>query len=682
MLFPLAIVFLVVLVFGGFGGSCMLNPGSGSSGDSGGFGGFTASGGNTTQANSSPSGTYTISPNLGTGSTEDTWTVLMYMCGSNLESESTRLGGGLATSNLVELTQANLGDNVNFIVETGGAKRWQNDVVSARYLERYAMEGGYLTQKDRVASASMAEPGTLSDFLKWGAQNYPADHYMLVFWDHGGGSIAGVCNDDLYPYTKSGQADSLTLPEIREALKASSLSFEVVGFDTCLMATLETGEILEPYARYMVASEETEPGSGWDYKAWPTWLAQHPGTSGGDLGAVICQTYYNKCASVGVAKTVTLSTIDLSKIKAVSQAFQNASDDIAFASIDSSSLRKLYQGAGKSESYGNDGGFFSASLNMVDLADLMSKTRTVVGADADAGGSGVSDAVVFETHGRSRERSSGLSVFYPLQPSDRNDFYTYADITSNTPYLQFLGVMYGMYDKYDWTKFDNYVSLHGEPVNESNVDIAYEQSVNPQGHVQLQITQGLDQVARVEMEFYLYLESIDTLCLVGSDNDLRGSYDTGQFTDNFQNDWLAIDGNYVCATLTEQGDGYNLYYVPVTVNGERTGLLVEYDFSTDEFSVICAWDANDGDTGMAGRTGRLLEEGDEIQFLFPSLNTVTQEQDVIALGTMTWHEDPTIVYENLGDGTFAFRYVITDILGNEQKTDLVYSRYVNGAYAG
>ena len=177
-------------------------------------------------------------------------------------------------------------------------------------------------------------------------------------------------------------------------------------------------------------------------------------------------------------------------------------------------------------------------------------------------------------------------MFYPLQASDKNDFYTYADITSNTPYLQFLGVMYGMYDKYDWTKFDNYVSLRGEPVNENNVSITCGKSANTQGHVQLQITQGLEQVARVEMEFYVSLEQIDTLCLVGSDNDLRGSYETGAFTDNFQNDWLAIDGNYVCATLTEQGDGYNLYYVPVNLNGERTGLLVEYDYSSKTFQVI------------------------------------------------------------------------------------------------
>lgn len=701
-LLPLVVIIAFVVFIGGFGGSCMSNPGglsdagsmeslfggSSGGGSSGGifgsseglFGNSASSGG--WFGSSNAGGSYTIASDLGKGNPNDTWTVLMYVCGSNLESESTRMGGGLATSNLVELTQANLGSNVNFVIETGGAKRWQNDVVSARYLERYAMEGGYMVQKERLSSASMAKPSTLSDFISWGAKNYPADHYMLVFWDHGGGSITGVCNDDLYPYDSKGRADTLTLPEIREALKSSGTSFDVVGFDTCLMATLETAETLAPYAKFMVASEETEPGTGWDYTAWPAWLAQHPGTSGADLGTVICQTYYNKCANVSAASTATLSTIDLAKIKKVSAAFQNASDDIALATVDSSSLRKLYQGAGKSESYGNDGGLFSAPLNMVDLADLMSKTRDVVGADADAVVNAISDAVVFEAHGRNRKQASGLSVFYPLQASDKNDFYRYAEISNNTPYLQFLGVMYKVYENYDWTKFENYVSLRGEPVNERSIGIAFDQSVNPDGHVQLQITQGADQVANVELEVYISLDEINTLCFVGSDANLDGFFEAGRFTDKFNNEWLTIDGNFVSAALTERGYGYNLYYVPVYLNGERTGLVVEYDLSTSKYSVVCVWDENDASTGMAGRTGRTLETGDEVQFIFPSTNTVTGEQGAIPLGTMRWHDNPTIANEDMGDGTYAFRYKITDVLGNTRQTDFVYERYENGRYIG
>ena len=250
--------------------------------------GFSPSGGYSNSYDSSQyTSAYQIDPNLGQGNPNETWTVLMYLCGSDLESTPTQRGGGQATKNLVELTKANLGQNVKFVVEAGGAKAWQNNVINPRYLSRYTIEDGKMALQDTQPSASMAAESTFADFLKWGTSNFPADHYMLVIWDHGGGSITGVCQDDIYPYDSRGQADSLTLPEMRDAMKKSGAKFDVIGFDTCLMATVETAQILSPYAGYMVASEESEPGAGWDYESWPSWLAAHPGTPGEDLGTVI-----------------------------------------------------------------------------------------------------------------------------------------------------------------------------------------------------------------------------------------------------------------------------------------------------------------------------------------------------------------------------------------------------------
>ena len=84
------------------------------------------------------------------------------------------------------------------------------------------------------------------------------------------------------------------------------------------------------------------------------------------------------------------------------------------------------------------------------------------------------------------------------------------------------------------------------------------------------------------------------------------------------------------------------------------------------------------ETGMAGKTGRLLEKGDKVQFLFPAENAKTGISDVIPLETMEWHDNVSVVYEGLGDGNFAFRYEITDVLGNKINTELVYQRYKNG----
>ena len=220
-----------------------------------------------------------------TGNGDKSWTVMMYLCGSDLESEN-----GLATDNLKELCAANLGGRINYLIETGGAKRWNNNVVDSQHLNRYIVENGGITLKQQLASASMGEASTLSDFLKWGKSTYPADNYMLVFWDHGGGTLTGVCYDERYSHGSS-DADTLTLPEIRAALKEANTQFEAVGFDTCLMSTLETAEVLKPYAKFMVGSEETEPGYGWDYNSWTSYLSAYPGIDGGTLGNI---NYYVK----------------------------------------------------------------------------------------------------------------------------------------------------------------------------------------------------------------------------------------------------------------------------------------------------------------------------------------------------------------------------------------------------
>ena len=112
------------------------------------------------------------------------WAVYWYLCGSDLESS-----GGFATEDLNELMEVELPDNVKIVIETGGS----SELV------------------DEQPSASMGESGTLSNFLKYAKENYPAEKTAVIFWNHGGGSVAGAAFDELY------QNDSLTLTEMRTA---------------------------------------------------------------------------------------------------------------------------------------------------------------------------------------------------------------------------------------------------------------------------------------------------------------------------------------------------------------------------------------------------------------------------------------------------------------------------------
>ena len=185
---------------------------------------------------------------------QEDWTILIYMCGNNLETKQ-----GEATKNLNEIMAANLPENINVIIQTGGTLKWRNNIVSSNYCERYKIDNHKMVRLAQLPQADMGDSKTLSDFLSWGVENYPAQKTMALIWDHGSGSVNGVAFDELYGN------DSLTLPELDNAFSHVSSKFEIVGFDACLMETVDTAEILAKYARYLIASEDVETGEGWNY---------------------------------------------------------------------------------------------------------------------------------------------------------------------------------------------------------------------------------------------------------------------------------------------------------------------------------------------------------------------------------------------------------------------------------
>ena len=162
------------------------------------------------------------------------WTVLLYLCGTDLES-----GGGMASMNLDALKKVEASDSINFIVQTGGAEYWNTQEVDAGKLQRFLVNGGKITMVEELPLANMGDPETFGDFLAWGAQAYPAEKYMAVVWDHGGGPLYGAVSDELY-------RSIMTVPELAKGIKEAGVQFEIIGFDACLMASIEIADALEP----------------------------------------------------------------------------------------------------------------------------------------------------------------------------------------------------------------------------------------------------------------------------------------------------------------------------------------------------------------------------------------------------------------------------------------------------
>ena len=194
----------------------------------------------------------------------------IYMVGSDLE-ENDRAG----STDLVELIDGYdaLPDSqaAEVIVAFGGARTdgWRGmkfASISQLTTDAQDMEFGnetgsnaYLYQADGAHMGDESSLKLFLDYLRDGYANF--DQRFLTFWDHGN-SYKGFGDDTNF------NGDALLLDEIERAFQRSQPGrFDLIGFDACLMATVEVAKVIEPHAKYIIASEALEPGHGWLWSA-------------------------------------------------------------------------------------------------------------------------------------------------------------------------------------------------------------------------------------------------------------------------------------------------------------------------------------------------------------------------------------------------------------------------------
>lgn len=256
------------------------------------------------------------------GNNQDTVTIMLYMNGSDLESDH-----GMATMDIREILSATISDNVNIVIQTGGTRRWKTEAIASDHSQRFLVENGALTLvDDSLGQLDITDPNTLEDFISFCNTNYPADRNMLILWNHGSGSVYGFGYDehvdDYYA--------ALTLDEIQTAIRNTGIKFEMIGFDACLMGGLETACALSDSADYLIASEDFESGRGWEYQNWLTVLGTNSSTPMEDLAKIIIDDFVKESHSYG--SDGILALIDLRYTRLLFQAWidfaYSAKDDL------------------------------------------------------------------------------------------------------------------------------------------------------------------------------------------------------------------------------------------------------------------------------------------------------------------------------------------------------------------
>ena len=263
-----------------------------------------------------------------------------------------------------------------------------------------------------LGEVDMADPTTLASFIAFAVETFPADNYALTISDHGGG-WTGIGPDD-----SSGEI--LDLGELAAGLQAgldvAGLDrIQLLGFDACLMATYEVASALSPYADYLLASEELEPGHGWDYGALGA-IEADPTIDAVGLGTAFVDGFVGQADAQGTGAEITLSLLDLAGLPALEDAMST------FASVLTEQVEALGVLIGRQRASTVESGRSpdpSQSTHLTDLGQFVAEIGVQslqVSDDADAVLRAINDTVVAQTVGPARLGSTGMSIYFP--PSD------------------------------------------------------------------------------------------------------------------------------------------------------------------------------------------------------------------------------------------------------------------------
>ena len=249
------------------------------------------------------------------------WTVMVYITGANLESEQSS-----ASNDITEMKSAGVDfEQANVLYMTGGSRSWSLEIPNNRNVV------WDLETLDYVAGSranSMGDPATLASFINFADTYYPAEHTMLVLWDHGGGPIVGYGADEL------AGGDGLSIVEMVQAMEATPYhdgkKLDIVGFDACLMGSIEVADVWSDYADMLIASEEVEQGIGWDW-SFLSVLNDKPKAKDICVEAVDSfQSYYQGGFAIFAQGSFTLAAYDLSATSDVISAVDDLSASLQY----------------------------------------------------------------------------------------------------------------------------------------------------------------------------------------------------------------------------------------------------------------------------------------------------------------------------------------------------------------
>lgn len=636
------------------------------------------------------------------GGGKDTATIMVYMCGTDLESRS-----GMGTADLQEMLSARFGSNINLLIYTGGCKAWKNTAVSSSSNQIWQVKDGSLVclQKN-LGSVTMTSPNTLAGYIQWCAKNYPASRYELILWDHGGGSVSGYGYDE-----KFASSGSMSLAGLDAALKAAGIKFDFIGFDACLMATVETALTMSQYADYLIASEETEPGVGWYYTDWLTEFGKDTSMSTLQVGQNIVDSFVDTCAKKCPGQLTTLSVIDLAEL-------EHTLPD-ALADFSHATTKLLQNQQYQTVSNARNGTREFAQSSKIDQIDLVHLAQNLGTRESQALSDTLLSAVKYNRTSSNMTNAYGLSIYFPCRKTAAVDraVSTYQAIGMDDSYSQCIrqfasqqtigsvgaagqssplgaltnmlgsgnsgGSADGVYDllfSVLGSGFFSDRSIDMEQAAQYVADNHFDGSNllwedNENGTAVLRLSEKQwSMVHTLELNVFYddgegFIDlGLDTVYQFDDGGNLLGSYD---------GTWLAINGQpvpYYHTVTVDDGTRYTITgRVPVLHNGSRAELILVFD--TDQpYGFVAGVQTvyHEGETETIAKNMTGLQPGDTLEFLCDYYTYDGDYQDSYLIGDPITVTDEALSISNVPlEGSVQAVYRFTDLYQQHHWTPAV-----------
>lgn len=650
------------------------------------------------------------------GDGKDQVTVMVYMCGTDLESES-----GMASADIEEMAEARFGDNVNLLIYTGGCTDWKISGISNRANQIFQLrQGNIVCLMDNMGNDSMTNPKTLSSFINYCNDNFPANRNNLILWDHGGGSVSG------YGYDQRHKTDgSMSLADIDKALSDSNVKFDFIGFDACLMATAETALMLDKHADYMIASEETEPGIGWYYKNWLTKLGRNSSLSTLDVGKIIVDDFVSTCSQKCPGQKTTLSVVDLAEFSAT---VPPALSDFA-KSISSKLTNQEYQEVSDARYLTRE----FAKNSRIDQVDLVNLSDNMNIAQGNILSRTVRKAVKYNRTSSNITNAYGVSIYFPYQRTSDVDraCETYSKIGIDAEYSNCIrqfasietsgqiasggmlsplssllgtgvspgssasthviselisGFLKGNSDKIipgiDQSNSD---FLKDSPLSENDTALYIASNSFNTGNLVWQYqddkkyTISLPESQWIlvhKLDKNMFLDDGEGFIDLGLDNVYSFDGD-GDLIADTDHSWISINSqivSYYHTDTIDNGEDYTISgYVPILLNGNRADLLLSFDNHTPEGFVAGAnMQYKDGETQTIAKNFTEIKVGDTIDFISDYYSYNGEFIDSYLIGEQITVTDGLRVTDTLIENSkVKIAYCFTDIYNQKYWTETI-----------